>query len=213
MNRKALINRGVGGNLDGAGFAGALDRFRPPGTFSFITGPAQLYPLITACWFMLLLARKLPIWTMVASAGAIVVAVPISISRLLFLSVAIVAVAGMAAMLIRKRLSFKVILQFVLGVVIVAKFAGHSAVFKDGSEAFSARWEGATTEGGGFQVAIVDRVLNDLFGSFAGVRSSGYGTGFSTNVGQKSLTAEVRRRRRGRMGPSSMTTVSFSAPC
>ena len=42
----AWVNRGVGGNMDGAGFEGAMDRFRPPGTFSFTTGPAQLYPLL-----------------------------------------------------------------------------------------------------------------------------------------------------------------------
>jgi len=39
----AWVNRGVGGSLEGAGFTGALDRFRPPGTFSFISGPSQLY--------------------------------------------------------------------------------------------------------------------------------------------------------------------------
>ena len=68
-----------GGRLHGAGFDGALDRYRPPGTFSFITGPAQLYPLFTACWFALLLARQLPIWTMVASGASILVTLPVSV--------------------------------------------------------------------------------------------------------------------------------------
>ncbi len=77
----AWVNRGVAGSLDGAGFTGALDRFRPPGTFSFITGPAALYPLFTACWFVLVLARKLPAWLMIASGVAILVALPVSISR------------------------------------------------------------------------------------------------------------------------------------
>ena len=53
------------------------------------------------------------------------------------------------------------------------------------------RWELATTEQGGFKEAIVDRLLNDLFGSFERVKSSGLGTGYSTNVGQKALTSEV----------------------
>jgi hypothetical protein len=187
----AWVNRGVGGSLDGAGFDGALDRFRPPGTFSFITGPAELYPLFTACWFALLLVRKLPVWTMLISGGAILVAIPISISRTLFLSVAIVAIAGVGAMCAGGRFSIKLIIQFALVAVILTWLAGKSLIFQDGMEAFSARWEGATTEQGGFQEAIVDRVLEDLFGSFAGVKYSGLGTGFSTNVGQKILTEEV----------------------
>jgi hypothetical protein len=187
----AWVNRGVGGTLEGAGFSGALERFRPPGTFSFITGPAQLYPLLTACWFTLLLARKLPIWTMIASGAAILIAIPVSISRTLFLSVAIVAVAGVGAMLVGGRFSFKLVVQFAVAVLILSTLASQSSVFQDGMEAFSARWEAATTEGGGFQEAIVDRVLDDLFGSFKGVKYSGLGTGFSTNVGQKALTEQL----------------------
>jgi hypothetical protein len=187
----AWVNRGVGGSLEGAGFSGALDRFRPPGTFSFITGPAQLYPLFTACWFALLLARKLPVWTMVASGGAILIAIPISISRMLFLSVAIVAIAGIGAMFVGGRFSIKLVIQFALVSVILSCLAGQLLIFRDGMEAFGARWETATTDNGGFQGAIVDRVLNDLFGSFEAVKYSGLGTGFSTNVGQKSLTEEV----------------------
>ena len=107
----AWVNRGVGGSLDGAGFDGAMDRFRPPGTFSFITGPALLYPLFTACWFALMLARKLPVWLMAAAGGAILIAIPISISRTLFLSVAIVAMAGLGALFAGGRFSIKLVME------------------------------------------------------------------------------------------------------
>lgn len=187
----AWVNRGVGGSLDGAGFDGALDRFRPPGTFSFITGPSQLYPLFTACWFALLLARKLPVWTMIASGGAILVTIPISISRTLFLSVAIVATAGVGALLAGGRFSMKLVMQFVLAAAVLYLLAGQSGVFKDGMEAFSARWEGATEDQGGFQEAIVNRVLEDLFGAFGGIKGYGFGTGYSTNVGQQLATQQT----------------------
>jgi hypothetical protein len=187
----AWVNRGVGGNMDGAGFEGALDRFRPPGTFSFTTGPAQLYPLLTACWFALLVARKFPLWTMIASGGAILVSIPISISRTLFLSVAIVAVAGIGAMVAGGRFSLKLVMQFALVAVILYLLAGQSLIFQDGMEAFNARWEGATDDQGGFKEAIVDRVLNDLFGAFTGIKGYGEGTGFSTNVGQQLVTQHV----------------------
>jgi hypothetical protein len=187
----AWVNRGVGGDMAGAGFEGAEGRFRPPGTFSFISGPSQLYPLLTACWFALLLARKLPVWTMLASGGAILVTIPISVSRTLFLSVAIVALTGVAAMFMGGRFSFKLVVQFALAALILSFVAGQSLVFQDGMQAFTARWDGATTEQGGFKEAIVDRVLQDLFGSFQTVQFSGLGTGFSTNVGQKLLSGVV----------------------
>jgi hypothetical protein len=187
----AWVNRGVGGSLDGAGFDGAMDRFRPPGTFSFITGPALLYPMFTACWFALMLARKLPVWLMAAAGGAILIAIPISISRTLFLSVAIVAMAGLGALFAGGRFSIKLVMQLVLVVVLLYLVAGQSLVFKDGMEAFLARWEGATDDQGGFKEAIVDRVLNDLFGSFSGIKGFGQGTGFSTNVGQQLVTQHV----------------------
>jgi len=187
----AWVNRGVGGNLEGAGFTGALDRFRPPGTFSFISGPSQLYPLFTACWFTLLLTRRIPVWALLISAGAILVAIPISISRMLFLSVAIVGLAGVSALLVGGRFSIKLVVQFVLVAILLGGLAAQSSVFHDGMAAFSTRWQVATTDEGGFKGAIVDRVLKDLFGSFEGVGYSGLGTGFSTNVGQKMLTSEV----------------------
>jgi len=187
----AWVNRGVGGSLEGAGFDGAMDRFRPPGTFSFITGPALLYPLFTACWFALMLARKLPVWLMAAAGGAILIAIPISISRTLFLSVTIVAMAGLAALFAGGRFSIKLVMQLVLVVVLLYLVAGQSLVFKDGMEAFLARWQGATDDQGGFKEAIVDRVLNDLFGSFSGIKGFGQGTGFSTNVGQQLVTQHV----------------------
>lgn len=187
----AWVNRGIGPDSEGAGFSGALDRFRPPGTFSFISGPTQLYPLFAACWFSLLLARNLPVWTMIASGAAILISIPISISRMLFLSVAIVAIAGVGALFVGGRFSIKLLFRFVLAGVILFWIAGKSTVFKDGMEAFVARWEAATTEGGGFQEAIVDRTLHDLFGAFGGVQGFGAGTGYSTNVGQKLLTEHV----------------------
>jgi hypothetical protein len=189
----AWVNRGVGGSLDGAGYnGGTLDHFRPPGTFSFITGPAALYPLFTACWFVLVLARKIPAWLMIASGVAILIAIPISISRSLFLSVAIVAIAGSAALFVGGRFSGNVIFQVALAAIILPLLAFKVPAFKDGMEAFGTRWEASTSvDSGGFHEAIVTRTLDSLFGPFSGAGWSGLGTGFSTNVGQKIITQEV----------------------
>jgi hypothetical protein len=187
----AWVNRGVGGDMAGAGFDGANGHFRPPGTFSFITGPSLLYPMFTACWFALLLLRKLPLWLMMSSGAAILIAVPFSISRTLFLNVVVVAMAGVGAMITGGRLSGKIIVQFAVAALTLFIVSTQSATFKDGMETFSARWETATTDNGGFKEAIVDRMLEDLVGNLGGVQAYGMGTGFSTNVGQQSLTAKL----------------------
>ena len=187
----AWVNRGVGGDTDGAGFYGAMDHFRPPGTFSFITGPSQLYPILTACLFASLLNGRLPFWLIAAAGAAILVAIPLSISRSFFLSVAVVAIAGVGAMVVGGRLSMGLLFKVGLIALILSLAATQLPAFKDGMEAFSARWETSTTNEGGFKEAIVDRVIDSLFGSFENVNYTGLGTGFSTNVGQKLLTAEV----------------------
>jgi hypothetical protein len=186
----AWVNRGIGGSLEGAGFSGALGRFRPPGTFSFITGPAGLYPLFAACWFVLLLARKLPAILMILSGIAIVVAIPVSVSRSLFLSVMVVAIVGLGALFVGGRLSLQLFLRMALAAIVLPLLAMQMSAFKDGLEAFGSRWEASTTDSGGFHEAIVDRVLEDLFGAFGVVEITGAGTGFSTNVGQKLLTQQ-----------------------
>lgn len=185
----AWVNRGVGGE-GGAGFDGALDRFRPPGTFSFITGPAILYPLLTAAWFLAFSGRSLPVWLLAASGAALVVGVPISISRSLFLGCSIVSVTGLAALFVGGRLSSKLLINLLIASALLPILITKVPAFRDGTEAFNSRWEAATDDQGGFQEAIVDRTIDGLTSPFKNVTATGLGTGFSTNVGQKMLTQE-----------------------
>ncbi|HTO04984.1 MAG TPA: hypothetical protein VL069_14830, partial [Opitutus sp.] len=46
----AFINRGIGSE-EGGQIYGAMGRIRPPGFFSFITGPQVFYPLVAAVFF------------------------------------------------------------------------------------------------------------------------------------------------------------------
>lgn len=185
------INRGVGDGSVSAGFSGALGRFRPPGTFTFITGPAELYPLITACWFLLIQENEMPGWLALVSGGAILIAMPVSISRLLFVNVGIVAMAGIAALVIGRRFSGGMFFRIILIALLMPLLAAQIPAFEDGMEAFSARWQNSTTSQGGIEGSIIDRVLGDLFGAFDEANIEGLGSGFSTNVGQTILTGDV----------------------
>jgi hypothetical protein len=187
----AWINRGVGDGAESAGFDGALGRYRPPGTFTFITGPASLYPIFTAFWCMLILLDKIPGWLTILSGAAILVTIPVSISRLLFINVLIVAATGLVALLIGRRFSFGMLLRFAASIAVLYFVASRIPAFNDGMEAFTARWETSTTDQGGIQGSILDRTAGDLFGKFSDAKMSVLGTGFSTNVGQKLLTGNV----------------------
>jgi hypothetical protein len=190
--QSAWVNRGVAGSLDGAGFSGAEGHYRPPGTFSFISGPAFLYPLFTACWFVFLFARQLPIWLMLASGVAILLAVPASISRTLFFAVLIVAVVGLVAMIFGGKVSLAAVMQFILGIIFIPLLANQIPAFQEAMSAFLTRWNQTTNdETGGIKSAVFDRVFDSFFGNFSGMGFIGLGTGFSTNVGQMILTKEV----------------------
>ena len=192
--QSAWVNRGVGGDLAGAGFSGALDRFRPPGTFSFITGPAALYPIFAACLFATWSRRLLPPFLCYLSLFAIAIAVPISISRLLFGSVLIVALTCLADLIIRREFRIRPETVFLgLSIFIVLTVGMQFSVVDDGLAAFTSRWTTSTTEEGGAKDAIFGRLFEHVFGVFLdpNVGLLGAGTGFSTNVGQMILTGEV----------------------
>jgi hypothetical protein len=105
--------------------------------------------------------------------------------------VAIVAATGTVAMFVGGRLSGGVIVRAIMAAILLPILASELPAFRDGVEAFQSRWETGTTEQGGVQVAIVERVWDGFTEPFHGVGAFGLGTGFSTNVGQKLLTNEV----------------------
>jgi hypothetical protein len=193
--QSAWVNRGLGGSLDGAGFDGAGGYFRPPGTFSFINGPMALYPILAACFFLVFYdAKDLSSKALsFASAGAILLAIPISISRGLFIGVLLVAVTGVAVGLLRSNIR---ITQQLTVLTLIAVFllpvALQSQSVQDGIGAFTERWTASTTDQGGIQVALVDRVYDGTIGVMLNpsMEPFGAGTGFSTNVGQLLTSGE-----------------------
>ncbi len=188
--QSAWVNRGLGGSLEGAGFSGALGKFRPPGTFSFITGPAQLYPMFCAAWFYLLCRRKLPFVLMGLSGGAILLAIPFSISRSLLFGELLVASAGCVALLASGALTPRLLGRAAFGVVVAILIVLNTPGTSEAFAAFGVRWKSATTQNGGMERAVFGRVFGGIFGPFNYVNVIGSGTGISTQAGQKLLTGE-----------------------
>jgi hypothetical protein len=192
-----FLNLAPGGE-EGVGFAGALGKLRPPGTFSFTNGLSNFYPLAAgafAAWITAIPARRGNRWIW-ASASALIIALPVSISRTILFGYALVA----AFTLLAAVLSGRAIRNFLIGSVVVAGlFLGVSqlAIFQDAREAFNARWQMATEAEGGREGGVAGVLANRVGGTFLNalqmipeVPLAGAGIGLGTNVGAKLSTGE-----------------------
>jgi hypothetical protein len=193
--QSAWVNRGLAGDVQGAGFSANGDFKRPPGTFSFIVGIALFFgllaPFVFYFWFNL---KKINIWLLIAASGALLISIPFSISRTLLFEVALtVAFAVFASM--RKPENFtKVIAAMIVGIVVLAVLS-QTKFFTTATDAFTQRITDADeSEGGLVKGVIGDRFFGGLLSAFTGSSQQpfwGYGIGMGTNVGSKILTGTV----------------------
>jgi hypothetical protein len=186
-----------------ASFSGALGRSRPPGLFTFITGVVSFYSLAASCMFILLYSTRLNIpgrLVCTVAGMALVVALPVSISRSLLAGYMLVLVAAITAL----ALSRTRILPLVLGLLAVAMaiaLATTIPAFHDTSAAFMARWEGAgvvdRSEEGDLGIAsyqFQQRILPGFTTPLSNLDSLpllGYGIGMGTNVGARRLSGQA----------------------
>ena len=193
------VNRGIGGDLTGIGFRGALGYFRPPGTFSFTSGYVLFQGIVCSCLFFYLMKRneleeeyKFNNWLFLIIVGCFVVSIPTSISRtLVFIVVASFSFFILATIISRSQKSS--ILYSILLVVIVIGAISYLGIASEATNAMNARFEEASTsEGGVVEGAIIAR----YFGSFERAFNSnfpitGYGIGLGTNVGAQIMGTGV----------------------
>lgn len=189
----AWVNQAPGGS-PGGGFAGAMGRYRPPGTFSFIVGVVWFYTF-SAAFLVSGITQHKRYRKLLLTAGAIalIMAIPVSISRSLMLAVALTFLTGILTSTFQRGAVFRylrIALVGCVGVFIASQFS----VFDEARSAFLARWETSTAERhGGVSGAIVGRTVNEFIGPFLmedGVSLLGEGIGAGTQVGAKLLTGE-----------------------
>lgn len=190
----AVINRGVGGDEFGQIF-GADGRIRPPGFFSFITGPQLFLPLAAAFFCHQAGGRRHLPWILLVAAGmAIAIALPVSISRTAMLATALVgAVAAFTLLFSANRGG--AILKTGLVAVVVLYGLSFLPVFSEGREVFLSRWETAAAgSGGDAWENVSNRVFGGLFQPFYMMtRASffGEGIGVGSNVGARLISGSV----------------------
>jgi hypothetical protein len=192
--QSSFVNRGVGGDVAGGGFSGALGFFRPPATFSFTNGTALFYSLSACFIFYFWLGAKQYInkTLLICATVALLISIPLSISRTLFFSILVTAFFILIAMLRRKKYILQVVIIVVLA---VGSFAALSQLklFQTATEAFTTRFSDASETEGGLQGTLQKRVIQTLIGPIANSDQLpfwGYGIGMGTNVGSMLLTGK-----------------------
>ncbi|PTT18831.1 hypothetical protein DBR27_00280 [Flavobacterium sp. HMWF030] len=160
--QSAFINRGLGGE-GSAGFSGAMGYFRPPGTFSFITGLASFYIMVSVFVFYFWLSKervsKILLYT---STLALIFSLPLTVSRTAVGGVILVGVFAF----IGSATSFKQIMKVAFTIcalfLLFAVLQSTTSVFNIGTEVFMSRVDTASGQSGGFEQSFFSRILGDF---------------------------------------------------
>ena len=192
--QSSWVNRGIGGDMEGAGFSGAKGFFRPSATFSFTTGAVQFYSFLSC--FILYFVFKSELVNrllLIVAIISLLVAVPLSISRTLLFQVIITFVFSFIAISRNPKYLGKILLGSVF-IMIILLVLTNVSFFVIALEAFTDRFETANEIEGGLKGVFLDRFLGGMVGSLSGndaIPFWGYGIGMGTNAGSKLLTGGI----------------------
>ncbi len=189
--QSAWVNMGLGADTSGAGFSGALDYLRPPATFSFTNGTTLFFSFV-ACFVFYFWLNPLTInrWLLIAATASLLIAIPISISRALFLQVGVTLFFTVIAIFQKPKYMGNLIIA-VIGLAVTILILNQVSFFQTSIEVLTARFDTANEQGGGFEKSIVERFFSGFLEPLTNatpIPFFGYGLGIGTNVGAQLLT-------------------------
>jgi hypothetical protein len=194
--QSAWVNRGVGGDVEGAGFSGAMGFFRPPGTFSFTNGNTLFYGFVACFLFYFWLdIKQINKFVLLAATAALFIMIPISLSRGLFFQIGVSII--FAVLIVVQKPGY--IGYFVIAVLVFAVvLAGLSFIpfVSTAIEAFLFRFDSASDIEGGLKGTLGDRFLGGMVSALtdsADMPFFGYGLGMGTNAGSVLLQGGEER--------------------
>ncbi|MGC4072101.1 MAG: hypothetical protein QM760_06210 [Nibricoccus sp.] len=191
----AWVNRGVGGS-EGGQIHGAMGRIRPPGFFSFITGPMVFFPVATAFCLAFAIEKKktFATWFVIAAGLCIALALPISISRGVMIICGCVAVVFLVCIIIKGAFSAS-FARALVGAVIVLIALRFMPITQEAWTVFMDRWDTAAAEvEGDAWGSLTTRVGAGFMTPFQlmmDVPLFGRGIGLGSNVASKLLSGEM----------------------
>lgn len=166
-------------------------KIRPPGTFSFISGP--VFYISAAAAFLIYGALTRTVyknWLLIVSAAALVVGIIVSGSKSSVASVLLVVLAVIVILVVRPRAINRfgwTLVIVVLGALILSRVP----IFKEGFQILSDRFTSAAEAAETTIIrGTIDRIINGFtegLGHIDKVPFFGYGLGIGTNVGGRIL--------------------------
>ena len=193
--QSAFINIGLGGE-GSAGFDGAMGYFRPPGTFSFITGLSSFYTIVSVFVFYFWLSKE-PVSKilLIVSSLALIFALPLTVSRTAVGGVVLVGLfAFMGAASSFKKL-VRVIVAFLALFTLFIILQKTTSIFNLGTEVFMSRVDTASGQSGGFQESFFSRAINDFLKPLTNLMEQPLfigNLGMGTNVGAQILSGSTK---------------------
>ena len=193
--QSSWVNRGLGGDLTGSGFAGAGGFYRVPGTFSFTNGLSNFYGFAVAFIAYFWFSGKentFSKYLLIASTIAVAAAIPLTISRTVVFCIAL----SLTYLLIIAGRKPKLMIQIIGGIVgalCLFLILSNFSFFQVASGAFVERFTGANENEGGIEGVFLDRFLGGMISGLVNGGSAffGVGLGMGTNAGAKILTGSA----------------------
>jgi hypothetical protein len=179
------LNKGAGEGAGQISFTG--EHVRASGTFSFVTGSAEFFPLVTVFLFFAIGDSAYPKSIVAAAAIGNVLAIPLAGSRSLLFAIMIVCCTALLTSITNVR-AFARLAKSAALLLVAGLLALQTPIFQDSIEAFETRWNDANhVDGGehGIEGVLESRVLAPLSAPFeAGFQIPllGRGIGMGSNV-------------------------------
>lgn len=191
----AFVNIGIGGE-GSAGFNGYRGYFRPSGTFSFTTGLSSYYILVSVFVFYFWLSKETcSKILLIASTVALLIALPLTVSRTAVGGVLLVGVFAFVGSATSFKSIFKVFSVVLIVISLFLVLQKTTSVFKLGTEVFMNRVDEANEVEKGQNSSFIERALEgftqpiiNLFESDLFIGNLGMGT----NAGAQMLTGKVK---------------------
>lgn len=193
--QSAWVNLGVGGDIQGSGFSGAAGFFRVPGTFSFTNGLSLFYGFAAAYVFYFWAAKEgfnVNKLLLIVSSIALLVAIPLSISRGVLFQIVLSALF-LFAIVGKDPRTIKSIIVITFAGICFFIALGNFSFFETAIMAFSERFTIASTQEGGIEGTVMDRFFGGLYGALTNSNSSfsGLGLGMGTNAGAQLMLGKT----------------------
>lgn len=189
--QSAWINRGVGGDVSGAGFSGAAGFFRPPGTFSFTIGNVLFFSTVACFVFYFWLAKiKVNRILLIGATISLIAAIPLSISRTLSFTLGVICLFSLLSVASQPKFLLRMLVFICLGGFVIVALS-NTPMFQTATEVIAQRFDNASKSEGSLTNTILDRFFGGMITAISNSNNLpffGHGLGMGTNAGGAILT-------------------------